>query len=78
MPRKYNLKHERGHASAHNVPFLPVSKALKLPSSVDLRQHLPAVYDQGELGSCTANAGCGALQFLGYLNPSRLMLYYDE
>ena len=31
-----------------------------LPSTVDLRNKMPPVYDQGQLGSCTANA-IGAL-----------------
>jgi len=32
------------------------SKAKTLPKSADLRSGCPAVYDQGDLGSCTANA----------------------
>lgn len=48
------------------------------PASVDLRSKLPACYDQGSLGSCTANALVGAYQsiepsFFG----SRLFLYYN-
>jgi len=54
------------------------------PPYVDLRSALPAVYDQGQLGSCTANALAGAMQFdqwkekiPGFM-PSRLFLYYNE
>lgn len=36
----------------------------QLPPSVDLRPKCPPVYDQGDLGSCTANACAGAIQFL--------------
>ena len=47
--------------------------------SLDLRNKLPPCYDQGQLGSCTANALVGAYEFL---NPkffgSRLFLYYNE
>lgn len=52
-----------------------------------LRNFFPSVYDQGNLGSCTANAICGVFQFdemmrygmrLRKMNPSRLFLYYNE
>jgi hypothetical protein len=36
----------------------------KLPPAVDLRQGCPPVENQGELGSCTANALVGNLEFL--------------
>ena len=32
------------------------------PSS-DLRANMPPVYDQGQLGSCTANAIAGAMEY---------------
>ena len=57
---------------------------LKLPQSVDLRAQCPPVYDQGELGSCTANAIAGALEFDQIkqkeqeATPSRLFIYYNE
>lgn len=55
-----------------------------LPTMVDLRPHCPPVYDQGQLGSCTANSIGGAFQFeqikQGIPNfvPSRLFIYYNE
>jgi len=64
---------------------VPVATLQALPSSVDLRSHCPPVYDQGQLGSCTANAIAGALQFdeikehkNGPSTPSRLFIYYNE
>ena len=64
---------------------VPVATLQALPSSVDLRPHCPPVYDQGQLGSCTANAIAGALQFdeikehkNGHSTPSRLFIYYNE
>jgi C1A family cysteine protease len=60
---------------------------LTLPISVDLRQQytLPPCYDQGVLGSCTANAIAFCHQFLQikqqnkYLfMPSRIFIYYLE
>ena len=56
-----------------------------LPASTDLTSQCPPVYDQGQLGSCTANAIAGALEFdadkesiSGYATPSRLFIYYNE
>lgn len=58
--------------------------AKPVPTSVDLRAQCPPVYDQGELGSCTANAIGGAFEFelmkqkLPVFTPSRLFIYYNE
>ncbi len=56
-----------------------------LPATVDLRAQCPAtVYDQGQLGSCTANAIAAAIEFdilkqkLADFMPSRLFIYYNE
>ena len=56
----------------------------KLPSKVDLRPECPPVYDQGQLGSCTANA-IGAAHAFAQLHefkkdfmPSRLFIYFNE
>jgi C1A family cysteine protease len=62
----------------------PLARLGKLPSSVDLRRLCPPVYDQGQLGSCTANAIGAALQFdqlkqnASAFAPSRLFIYYNE
>lgn len=56
----------------------------KLPASADLRSMCSAVEDQKALGSCTANALVGALEFLErkdgvpVVNLSRLFVYYNE
>jgi C1A family cysteine protease len=57
----------------------------ELPPRVDLGPLCPPVYDQGALGSCTANAIAGALQFdqakqrqTDLFTPSRLFIYYNE
>jgi len=63
----------------------PSALVKKLPAKVDLRKTCPIVYDQGQLGSCTANAIGGAFEF-GLLKqnkksdfmPSRLFIYYNE
>lgn len=41
----------------------PLAVLRALPPKVDLRGHCHAVYDQGELGSCTANAIVATHQF---------------
>ena len=60
-------------------------RAGALPASVDLRAQCPPVYDQGQLGSCTANAIAGAIEFdqrkeklTEPFTPSRLFIYYNE
>jgi C1A family cysteine protease len=96
MPRnaKKDDIHRRRIARFGWVPDLPDHRdfdysaplvALKaLPPKVDLRTGCPPVYDQGQLGSCTANAIGAAFQFaqkkegLKDFIPSRLFIYYNE
>ena len=61
----------------------PILEAL--PAKVDLRSRCPPVLDQGELGSCTANAIASAHRFdqlkqgaPDTFAPSRLFIYYNE
>ena len=55
-----------------------------LPAFVDLTAQCPPVYDQDDLGSCTANAIAGAIEFdqrkekKPEFTPSRLFIYYNE
>jgi len=63
----------------------PLETLKNLPSKADLRDRCPPVYDQGELGSCTANAIGAAVQFgrkkqnlTPDFVPSRLFIYYNE
>ena len=60
-------------------------RALRLPPSADLRHWCSPVEDQGQLGSCTANALAGALELLEnkdkdapFADLSRLFIYYNE
>ncbi len=52
-----------------------------LPSSVDLRPWCSRIENQGQIGSCTANAGAGVVEYFEnrafgkYLDASRLFLY---
>jgi C1A family cysteine protease len=70
---------QRDHLYAAPPQFLTA-----LPPSTDLRAQCPPIYDQGMLGSCTANAIAGAIEFdrmkqsIGDFVPSRLFIYYNE
>lgn len=50
------------------------------PTAVDMSHKIATVYDQGSLGSCTANAIAAAMQFLNHNKQalSRLFIYYNE
>ena len=80
--RIYNLKIDR--VPQTELKFKTFAK-VTLPQTVDLRSQFPPVYDQGNLGSCTANALCAVHEFetvdenidKGF-KPSRLFLYYNE
>lgn len=62
----------------------PVTALKALPAKVDLRKGCPPVYNQGQLGSCTANSIGAAFEFdqmkegLKDFMPSRLFIYYNE
>merc|ERR1711988_761735 len=84
-PRKYGWKRQ---LPDRRDSYYQHPSHNKFPASVDLRETalLPKVYDQGKLGSCTANsiaaafeynenkAGYGSAEFM----PSRLFIYYNE
>lgn len=67
------------------VAPLTLEEAQALPPVKDLAALCPPVYDQGQLGSCTANAIAGACEYewmrqkkaAPYV-PSRLFIYYNE
>jgi len=87
--RATKTKHLRGW-----IPDLPDHRdfpyadlrpsGVRLPKSVNLQSSMSPVEDQGQLGSCTANALAGALEFLELKNGqplvdlSRLFIYYNE
>jgi C1A family cysteine protease len=59
----------------------PSRKKTKLPASVDLREFCSPVEDQRMLGSCTAHAGVGVIEYYErksfgkHMEASRLFLY---
>ena len=89
-PKTYNSKYgwrpdkpdQRDHS------FTAIMAPASLPSFVDLRPQFPAVFNQQQLGSCTANSIAGVVEFdlikqkillpgNSYM-PSRLFIYYNE
>ena len=62
----------------------PHALKLNMPAKVDLRKGCPPVYDQGQIGSCTANGLAAAYEFnlkkqkKPDFMPSRLFIYYNE
>ena len=68
-----------------DIMFSLPQKIKKLPTKVDLRNDALPIYDQGALGSCTANAISAAYAFdvlkqqeETFYIPSRLFIYYNE
>jgi C1A family cysteine protease len=77
-----DLPDQRDHMYAIPLPF---QHGVTLPASVNLTTNCPPVYDQGQLGSCTANAIAAAIEFdrmkqdlTPIFVPSRLFIYYNE
>ena len=75
-----DLPDQRDHLYA-----APPAVLKELPRRTDLRSKCPPVFDQGALGSCTANAIANAYRFDVLRQggsrdfvPSRLFLYYNE
>ena len=65
--------------------FAPAPHLLAaVPDHIDLRHAMPGVFDQGAIGSCTANAIAAAMAFqhrvqaLPDFMASRLFIYYEE
>jgi C1A family cysteine protease len=76
---KRDLPDQRDHSYAVPAPLIA-----EIAAGVDLRDQCPEVYDQGRIGSCTANAIAAALEFdmmkqgRDVFTPSRLFIYYNE
>ncbi len=88
MGRRRDLPDFRDHTAETDAINEIISKsaplkaaAKKQPLSVDLRQWCSPVENQGSLGSCTANAGVGMLEYYErrttgkHIDGSRLFLY---
>lgn len=85
MPRRVYGHKKSVVEESDPIRKFTVSRVQTGVKKVDLRHLCPPVYDQGELGSCTANALAGAYQFdeikekeKSEFQPSRLYIYYNE
>jgi len=73
----------RNSRTPETIFTLPRRSRLRRSPSVDLRGECPAVYNQGRIGSCTANAIAAAFEFefdlmkqhLQLFAPSRLFIF---
>lgn len=84
------MKIKRSYGWVPDIPdqrdylYRAIRPVVKLPKEVDLREHCSMVEDQSRLGSCTAQALAGNLEFLDniidhiYTDVSRLFIYYNE
>jgi C1A family cysteine protease len=84
MSKHYISSHRRALGwmkSPHDPRDFPLSlpRLASLPDKVDLRSLTPPIYDQGYIGSCTANAVARMLAMLAKqkLYPSRTFIYND-
>ena len=85
--KRENIKHGYGWVADlpdHRDKMYSVHIPTPLPQIIDLRPMDSPIFDQLNLGSCTANSLAGALQFLEkkdkvkYMELSRLFIYYGE
>lgn len=81
VERKYGWKPDIPDKRDYRLRIVPIV----LPPAVDLKPKCPPILDQGNLGSCTANAIASAHQFDQKRQmwnpdwiPSRLFIYYNE
>ena len=64
--------------------YSAIRPVIRLPGKVDLRGGCSVIEQQGNLGSCTAQALAGNIEFLDkeidgiYTDVSRLFIYYNE
>lgn len=77
--RDYTAEHKTIAELLKKTRLAKLPKAL--PSTVDLRPWCSPIEDQGSLGSCTANAGVGLMEYFErkamgkHIDASRLFLY---
>lgn len=79
--RDYTPEHEKIRPLLARVNLEAPAAPSSLPALVDLRAWCSPIEDQADLGSCTANAGVGLIEFYErkafgtYIDASRLFLY---
>jgi C1A family cysteine protease len=83
--RQYPVKKEKRDLRDFHFMSSSFKSPMELPKEVDLRDKMSPVVDQGQLGSCTANAiASGLREYLllqsgdPFVQLSRLFLYWHE
>jgi len=81
VPSKLKLLGQKDSVKAMLKKVGVVRPPKALPPSADLRAWCPPIEDQGSLGSCTANAGVGVVEYFErrafgrHVDAARLFLY---
>ncbi len=79
--RDYTEEQSEIAGMAKKLGISPTGKMKALPAQVDLRSDCSPIENQGNLGSCSAHAGMGIVEyserraFKNYIDGSRLFLY---
>lgn len=79
--RDYTAEHPELRPHLEALGITDTVDASSLPATADLRPYFSPIEDQGALGSCTANAGMGLLEYFErrafgkHIDGSRLFLY---
>jgi hypothetical protein len=78
--RDYTPEHEEVKPQLEAIGAAD-AEAVSLPATVDLRQYCSPIENQGSLGSCTANAAAGLVEYFerrahgSFIDASRLFIY---
>lgn len=79
--RDYTPEHKKIKPILKKINMVAVAAPASLPATIDLRMFCSPIEDQRDLGSCTAHAGAGLIEFYErkafgtYVDASRLFLY---
>lgn len=79
--RDYTLNDGQIQALLQKTNHIRLAEKPEFARAVDLREWCPSVEDQGTIGSCTANAAVGLVEYFErrsfgkYIDASRLFLY---
>ena len=77
----FNPKEHSVNALLGKIGVVKQPAKFVIPPKIDLRKHFTAIENQGSLGSCTANAGVGLIEYFEkkafnkYIEHSKLFLY---
>ena len=75
----YNVRKQKKDSRDYSITLKTIPKG-----SADISLKFPPVYDQGQLGSCTANGWAAVFDYIrkksgkAFMTPSRLFIYYNE